>query len=238
MFQRIKNLLFCESMQVHYSNFRPLKQLIMRYGMLPLIVFAGVCLINDLIPFIYDLFDGDDYYYESILEALGGGTRHWSITVITYFLSFVITYVLGNGTLNAYQAIIREERKITINEYIGFSIQNLWTFIIQYLLRVELPLFLLSLAGTLLNFIPLVSGVRLATFIARFISYALIFKFIARMTGQDREGLEIDYIYYWGIYAVASYVISMAFSFTALISVVQMLFIPYTLLVLAYSKRY
>ena len=197
---------------------------------------AGLLTFSSITDIIQSIFNGY-YYYDSgyLVMAI-------ILTIVSRILSiiaFIITtFVVSNANFRAFKILAEEERVVSIGEYFSLAFKDLIPYSWKLFLNVILPLFVIEVAGKLINFIPYIRGIAFANLLISILSFALIFRFFAMMINIDHEKAVLDFSAYWLTFAVIVYLIKIITSLSILITLFEMIFVLYTLLLLTGSKYY
>lgn len=161
------------------------------------------------------------------------------ITSLIGLVSFIITtFILGNGNLRAFKILAEEERVVDIGEYIKLSIKDILPFALKYFLNVTVPIIVINIAGVIVDFIPFIRGINIAYVITTMGIYALQFRFYAIMLDLKDDNIISKYAEYWLTYAVVVYLLKMVISISILNSLMNVVFVLYSVLILTKSKYY
>ena len=197
---------------------------------------AGLLTFSSITDIIQSIFNGY-YYYDSgyLVMAI-------ILTVVSTILSiiaFIITtFIVSNANFRAFKILAEEERVVSIGEYFSLAFKDLIPYSWKLFLNVILPLFVIEVVGKLINFIPYIRGIAFANLLISILSFALIFRFFAMMINVDHEEAVLDFSAYWLTFAVIVYLIKIITSLSILVTLFEMIFVLYTLLLLTGSKYY
>lgn len=197
---------------------------------------AGLLTFSSIPDIIQSIFNGYYYYDSGYLVMTIILTV---VSTILYVSAFIITtFVVSNANFRAFKILAEEERVVSIGEYFTLAFNDLIPYSWKLFLNVILPLFIIGVAGKLMNFIPYIRGIAFANLLISILSFALIFRFFAMMINIDHEKAMFDFSAYWLTFAVIVYLIKTITSLSILVKFFEMIFVLYTLLLLTGSKYY
>ena len=127
---------------------------------------------------------------------------------------------------------------MTIGEYFSLAFHDIISYSWKFFLNVTVPIVIISIIGSLVGLIPFIKGVAIANFITSIISYALMFRFFAKMLNLDYEKAVNDFSPYWFTFAIVAYLLSIITNLELLLRFVDMVLVLYSILLLTGSKYY
>ncbi len=164
---------------------------------------------------------------------LGGMIGGIIALIINVFIFIFVSMGSTIASLNAFDMLVNNGKKITFNEYVHIAKTNAISFSVKYLKEVAVYLIIITIAGSMLKAIPTVKGNTIATFIKSFLIYGLTFKMYASLLGRDGEKEALEKKNYWLIFALAAYLLNMITFVGILDEIIKYSFILFTVLTLS-----
>ena len=189
--------------------------------------------------------------FNSIIENIAYGNAFQNAAAIINILGFILiaallsiitfivtTFLITNANFRAFKILAEEDRVVNVGEYFKLSVVEIFSYAWKYLLNIMLPIFVISVIGSIINIIPFVKGISIANFLIAILTYALMFRFIAILLGKNHEEAVNKFSPYWLTYALVVYLVKMATTLDILVTVLEFGFILYSVLILTGSKYY
>lgn len=133
--------------------------------------------------------------------------------------------------------MIYENKTTSVKSYLAGGFHHLPLFAFQYLMRVQVPLMILTGGLNLLKYLPFTNLSSLIPLIMNTSQIGLLFLMIASFIQRETPKLLVDELQIWWPYALMTFVFTSLFNSPLTFILSQLIFIPYSLLALDRSSQ-